>query len=160
METPVRPVHNKRPAGALFPPAFAQICLPYMSCRFSPPVIAPQASSDTKSLLRFWFRNCLNADKLPGALNTVVHGYGMHPWVFTSSLSNSAVLVATFYASFTCFGDHELRPRSKGAGKVKSSVKETNSFLCLSALEKLYRKRKKTSIHSSKFSFCTGQIHQ
>lgn len=31
---------------------------------------------------------------------------GMSPCVFTSSLSNSAVSVATFYASFRCFGNH------------------------------------------------------
>lgn len=114
--------YNKKPVGALFLPVFAQICLPYVLCRLSPLAIALQTSSSTMSLLRFWFRKCLNADKLSGVLNMVGHNCWYVTARFTSSLSAPPYQLLHFNASFTCFGNHDcdLAVREQAKSKVWS----------------------------------------
>ena len=96
-------LQNRKSAGAPFLPIFYQICLPYVPCRFSPPEMEPQ--------------------------------------VFLGHFTTFAVLVpqiATVLMKIaephlTCFQSVEVSDvcglLSKGAGKVKSLVKATISFL-------------------------------
>ena len=115
---------NKRPEGALFPPAFVQICLPYVLCRLSPFAIALQTSLYTKSLLRFWFRTCLRADNPQGVLNMVGHNYWYATVGFYLFSECSSISVATFIRRFYVLWHHDCVLTVREQAKSKAWSKD------------------------------------
>nr|DAY81041.1 MAG TPA: hypothetical protein [Caudoviricetes sp.] len=54
-----------------------------------------------------------------------------HVFVTPLLCGNYAILIATFYASFKCFGNHYCNLQLKEQGTYKSLVIIANSFLAL-----------------------------
>ena len=118
---------NIRPAGALFPPANVQICLPNAPCRLSPPAIALQVLQEPYHFRSFGSAHCLLAGKPSGVPDTVGYDYWHITVSFNLFTECSAVSVAAF-SQFYALWQPLLRPGRKGTGKIKRLVTKTTSF--------------------------------
>lgn len=87
---------NIRPAGAPFPPANVQICLPFAPCRLSPLAMVLQVLLEPYHFRSFGSAHGLLAGKQSGVPDTVGYDYWHITVSFNLFTECSAVLVAAF----------------------------------------------------------------